>query len=651
MRPFDAAELMKDDDPFESLTRREWLAVNGVGGFASGTISGANARRYHALLIAALPPPYGRMTLLSKVEESITVGGAKYELSANRYANNSVFPDGWRFVSEFALWPVPTWTYRLPGGVTLLKRVYMQREKNTVFVSYTLRESPEPVTLCLAPLVCWKSYHAEMKPWAAFPVRRGPEVGGWYVQATPDAPKLRMLLRGAKWTPAGWWNARLLHEREQERGLDCAEDLFCPAQGEHELKVGEMATFIATIEGEEPGDPTVALAEIVKHQDALAKRAAIQPTGDEKRCDLVRAADLFVVRAMGARHTILAGYPWFTDWGRDTMIALPGLCLSTGRFDIAADILKDFAGFVSQGMIPNRFPDAGETPEYNTCDATLWFVHACHLYVKATGDTAFRDALTPTIEMIVAAHKSGTRYGIQMDDSDNLLHAGAWGTQLTWMDAKIADWVVTPRAGKPVEIQALWINALRIAAEWSGNPSYTADADRAAASFREKFVREDGEGLYDNLPDNEPPDAAIRPNQLIAAALPTSPLTPEEIAAVVAIAERDLLTPYGLRTLSPRDSRYRPHYEGDTRSRDSAYHQGTVWPWLLGPFIDAYRKVHGADRDISADVSRFLAPLEAHLRDYGIGGVAEIFDAEFPRRPNGCPWQAWSVAELLRHAP
>lgn len=652
MHPFEAAEFSHDNSPFDRLTRREWLAVNGIGGFASGTISGANSRRYHALLVAALPSPYGRMTLLSRVEETVAIGSQKYELSSNRYANGAVYPDGWRYVSEFSVWPVPGWIYRLPGGVTLIKRVYLQRGKNTVFVSYTLRESSEPiVTLTVSPMVCWKSYHAEMKPWSAFPVRRGPEVGGWYVQATPDSPKLRLLLRGAKWAPSCWWNERVLHEREQERGLDCEEDLFCPAQGERDLKVGETVVFIGTIEEDEPGDPTLALAEIVKHQESLIKQAGIAGKGNESATDddtttpdLVRAADLFLIRALGARHTVLAGYPWFTDWGRDTMIALPGLCIATRRFDIAADILKDFAGFVSQGMIPNRFPDYGETPDYNTCDATLWFVHACQEYVKASGDEEFKRALTSTIETIIAAHRSGTRFGICMDSQDGLLHAGEWGTQLTWMDAKIADWVVTPRSGKPVEIQGLWINALRIAAEWTGNASYAADADKASASFREKFVRLDGNGLYDVLPDNGPPDAAIRPNQVIAAALPFSPLSPDEIAAVVDVAQRELLTPYGLRTLSPRDSRYCPRYEGGMRERDAAYHQGTVWPWLIGPFVDAYRKVHGTDSDISA----FLQPLEESLRDCGLGGIAEVYDGDPPRRANGCPWQAWSVAELLR---
>ena len=645
MRPFTSAEFNEDADTFDTLTRREWLTVNGVGGFASGTISGANARRYHALLIADLPPPYGRMTLLSKVEETITVGGAKYELSANRYADHSVFPDGWRYIAEFAVWPVPTWTYRLPGGVVLIKRVFMQREKKTTFVTYTLREAPASaglVTLNISPLVCWKSYHAEMQPWPAFPVRRGPEVGGWYVQATPDAPKLRLLLRGSKWTPAGWWNDNLIHEREQERGLDFTEDVFCPAQCERELKTGETATLIATIEPDEPGDPLVALAEIVKHHDALAKTANAQT--DETRFDLIRAADQFIIKAGGVRATILAGYPWFTDWGRDTMISLPGLCLSTGRFDVAAEILKDFAGYVSLGMIPNCFPDQGEQPDYNTCDATLWFVHACDAYVKITGDADFRAALLPTLEQIIAAHRAGTRYGIRVDDEDGLLHAGEWGSQLTWMDAKIGDWVITPRAGKPVEISALWINALRVVAEWSGNAQYAADADRAAASFRAKFIRPDGEGLFDNLPDNHPPDAAIRPNQIIAAALPHTPLTTEEIQNVVAIAERDLLTPYGLRSLSPRDSRYCPRYFGSPRQRDSAYHQGTVWAWLIGPFVDAYRKAHPSD----ADTARFLAPLENHLRDYGLGGIAEVFDGDAPHHPNGCPWQAWSVAEVLR---
>ena len=631
-------------EAFDQLTRREWLQANGVGGFASGTVSGASARRYHALLVAALRPPLGRMTLLGRVEEEVTLQGERYNLASNVYPG-AVAPDGWRYVSEFAPWPVPTWTLRLPGGATVVKRIFMARRRNTVYVTYTLREATAMATLTLTPLAGWKDYHSEMHPWANFPTQSEQAVGGWTMQATPDAPPLRLFLQGAVWTKAGWWHKNIIHERERERGQDYLEDLYCPATASVPLKVGQTVAFIATAEADEPDDATLALAEIVSHQANLLVLAnADSPTGR----DLALAADPFVIVAPGVRTTALAGYPWFTDWGRDTMIALPGLCLRTGRVALAREILLLFAGYVSEGMIPNRFPDASETPDYNTVDATLWFVHACNLYrAAAPDDSDFTEQIAPVLRGIIAAHIAGTRYGIGVDPADDLLAAGVAGVQLTWMDAKVGDWVVTPRIGKPVEINALWINALRIAAAWSSGGKrrdYAARATRAEASFVAKFVRPGGEGLYDLLHPDGTPDLAIRPNQVIAAALPTSPLTAAQTADVLRVATGHLLTPYGLRTLSPHDPAYRGRYGGPTIQRDGAYHQGTVWPWLLGPYIDVYRRVHGP----AADIAPLVAPLIAHLREFGVGGIAEIFDGDAPHTPNGCPWQAWSIAELLR---
>lgn len=644
MRPLDSTELQ----PFEQADTREWLSANGIGGFASGTVSGAASRRYHALLVAALDAPLGRMTLLGKVDETLAVGDKKYDLSTNRYPNNIIFPDGWRHITEFTVWPVPTWTFKLPDGTTLVKRIFLARGKNTVYVTYTLREATAEVTLTLTPLVCWKDYHAEMKPWPGFPARRGPEVGGWLVQATRDAPILRLMARGARWTSAGWWHERLTHQREKERGLDYEEDLFCPAVATVTLRSGQTIAFVATVETDEPLDYTLALTEIVKHQESLVKSAKA-PTGtDDPHRLLTLAADQFVVKAQGVRTTVLAGYPWFTDWGRDTMISLPGLCLTTGRFALAREILQSFAGYVDGGMIPNRFPDSKSEPDYNTVDATLWFVHACHQYCHAAHDGAFKETLLPILEQIIEAHIAGTRYGIHVDNSDGLLCAGERGTQLTWMDAKVGDWVVTPRQGKAVEVNALWINALRILADWKGadgGADYTAHADKAQASFVAKFVRPDGQGLYDVLKQDDVPDGSIRPNQIIATALPYSPLDTTQAAAVLQTVTAHLLTPYGLRTLSLDDSSYRGTYGGDTWSRDGAYHQGTAWPWLIGPFVDTYRRVHGADADISAFVDPLLS---VHLRVYGVGSISEVTDGDSPFPPDGCPFQAWSVAEVLR---
>ena len=651
MQPISFSEIVPsgagDSAAFDAVSRREWLHTNGIGGFASGTVGGAATRRYHALLVVALKPPTERMTVLGKLDETVTINGQQFDLSANLYPNQVTYPDGWKFVVDFSAFPVPTWTYQLGTGATLIKRVYLARGKNTVYVTYTLKTTgenpPDTAGLTLTPLVEWKDYHSEMHPWASFPVRRGQEVGGWFVQATVASPTLRMRVQSAGWTPAGWWHERITHARERDRGEDFEESLFCPAVAQVTLKADQTVSFVATVEPDTPDDALVVFAEWVKHHDALLASANIAET-DETGRDLVRASDAFIIHGKNIRTTLLAGYPWFTDWGRDTMIALPGLCLSTGRHEIARDILRAFDQFVHRGLIPNRFPDEGETPEYNTADATLWFIHACNEYYLATGDETFKAALAPTVDVILSAHVRGTAFGIGMDASDGLLWCGGPGLQLTWMDAKINDWVVTPRDGKPVEINALWINALRIAAAWSQNPaSYTARADRACESFGQ-FVRPDGEGLYDVINRDGSADAAIRPNQIIAAALPTSPLSPAQTQAVLDTVEKHLLTPYGLRSLSPLDSRYQGRYAGDRLSRDGAYHQGTIWPWLIGPYVDALRRVHGP----SYDAGDLLAPLLSHLRDFGVGGIAEIFDADAPHNPNGCPWQAWSLAEVLR---
>ncbi len=656
-----SAETLAD---YDSCSRREWLSTNGTGSFASGTIAGVATRRYHALLTAALRPPTNRMTLLSCLHETVTVNGVAFDLHTGRYADGTMHPQGWHYITEFDSLPVPTWQFDFPNGLRIIKRVFLAPGKNTVYVTYA-RIGGVEVDLTLSPLVAWKDYHQEMRPWEGFPIRQGFTNNGYEVRATPDAPLLRLLLPGAKWTRAGWWHQNNFHEREAERGQDAIEHLYCPATATIALnKTIESITFVATIEPEEPRPASLVIGDIVRRQNELVGRG--QGSGDRGQearngqltgtgnhaipslspvlyplsPDLLIAADQFVVKGEGVRTTILAGYPWFTDWGRDTFIALRGICLATGRFDVAREILTAFAGYVSQGMIPNRFPDAGETPDYNTVDATFWFVHACGEYYAATRDRAFRDEMAPVLRDIVSWHEKGTRYGICVDPDDGLLSAGEAGTQLTWMDAKVGDYVVTPRTGKAVEINALWIHALTVAWDFTGNESDRIGAKRAAESFRRKFVRADGNGLYDVIAPGGAPDPAIRPNQIIAAALPTSPLTREELKSVVDTVTRELLTPYGLRTLSPGDPAYRPRYEGDAYSRDTAYHQGTVWPWLLGAYADAKRNIYGESVDLSA--------LLASLDDYGIGGIAEVFDASEPQRPNGCPWQAWSVGEVLR---
>lgn len=636
-----SSEMLAD---YESCSRREWLSTNDTGSFASGTVAGVATRGYHALLTAALRPPTHRMTLLSCLHETVTVNGVAFDLHTGRYTDGTLHPQGWHYITGFDSLPVPTWQFDFPNGLRIIKRVFLEPGKNTVYVTYA-RVGGIEVDLTLAPLIAWKDYHHEMRQWDGFPLQQGFIENGYQAQATPDAPTLRLLLPGAKWVRAGWWHKNNFHEREADRGQDPIEHLYCPATASISLhKAIESVTFVATIDPEEPRPASLVIGDIVRQHNKLV--STVGSTGgsaaDPLLTNLIIAADQFVVRGEGVRTTILAGYPWFTDWGRDTFIALPGICLATGRFDVAREILTAFAGYVSQGMIPNRFPDAGEVPDYNTVDATLWFVHACGEYEAATGDVPFRDAMAPILRDIISWHERGTRYGICVDPEDGLLSAGEAGTQLTWMDAKVGDYVVTPRIGKAVEINALWIHALTVAWDFAGDESDLVRSKRAAESFRQKFVRPDGNGLYDVIAPDGTPDAAIRPNQIIAAMLPTSPLTRDELRAVVDTVTRELLTPYGLRTLSPADPAYRPRYEGNGFSRDTAYHQGTVWPWLLGAYADARRNVYGEDTDLS--------PIMAQLGDYGVGGIAEVFDASEPQRPNGCPWQAWSVGEILRIA-
>ncbi|MDX1931050.1 MAG: amylo-alpha-1,6-glucosidase [Capsulimonadales bacterium] len=652
---FDIPTATEGQDRFDLLSRREFLTVNGVGGYASGTLSGANTRRYHGYLVAMLPEPYGRMTLISKVEERVTCQGDTFELSANRYPNGTIHPQGYNHLHHFAPYPTPTWVYHLPGGTTLVKSIFLARERNTVYVHYSVPEAKDPVVLEMLPLMTWKTYHTEMHAFPGFPMRSEPlpDRSGWLFQAVWDAPRVMLTLETQQkapysFEPAHWWHDNVVHERERERGFDFHEDVFCPTVARVTIQPGRSVYLVATIEKETPQTGSVAYRETLRHLSAVLKTAKLDDEHSPvAQRSLALNADQFLIRTPDGRQTILAGYPWFTDWGRDTMISLSGLTLATGRKSVAREILRDFAAHVSEGMIPNRFPDANATPEYNTVDATLWFVHACDRYARVGRDRAFREELLPTLVTILQTHRTGTRFGIRMDPQDGLLSADDPGGNLTWMDARVAGISVTPRAGKAVEINALWINALLIVAEWSPKEAARPYRDLAAlagASFVERFVRADGRGLYDGIRPDGKPDPTVRPNQVLAAALPRIGLSPDVLVAVLKVATEELLTPFGLRTLSPADPAYRGRYQGGPNERDSSYHQGTVWPWLLGAYLDLFRRVHGAN----ANVSELTAPLLGHLEEYGVGGLAEVFDGDAPHHPNGCPWQAWSVAELLR---
>ncbi|OIO96479.1 MAG: hypothetical protein AUJ92_05865 [Armatimonadetes bacterium CG2_30_59_28] len=638
---------------FERARQREWLETNGMGGFACSTLLGMNTRRYHSLLTAALHPPVGRFVLLSKLEESLTIGGAQHELSTNQYPGTR-YPRGFEYLHEFRLDPFPTFTYRI-GNVVLEKSIFMVHGENTTIVEYRLLSEHGPPNtdhcfLDLRPLLAFRDYHHTTRQNDTFCQHVDIAEQRATVRPYEGLPPLHFAHNAAEIDPRGHWYFNFEYEVERERGLDCVEDLCSPFSLRFDLTNDATAVLIASLE-----DRSVDGAPLSREKE-LARRARLGSSAPVRHPvvkTLTMAADQFIVKR-GDQKTILAGYPWFSDWGRDTMIALPGLTLATGWHETAKSILREFARYVDQGMIPNRFPDAGETPDYNTVDATLWFFEAVRSLVEYTEDIGFvREHLYEVLVDIVEWHERGTRYGIRVD-ADGLLIAGEPGTQLTWMDAKVGDWVVTPRCGKPVEIQALWYNALCVSRDLSGNFGDIVQqehcdqiAHQAADSFNVRFWNDAEACLYDVVTDAEA-DAAMRPNQILAVSLYHSMLTPERARQVVATVERELLTPYGLRSLSPRDDRYCGRYEGDQWRRDGAYHQGTVWAWLMGPFITAYLKVNDRSDAARQQASAWLAGLRSHLHQAGIGQVSEIFDGDPPHSPRGCFAQAWSVGELLR---
>jgi predicted glycogen debranching enzyme len=632
----------------ESALHREWLETNGLGGFAASTIAGVNTRRYHGLLTAATKPPVGRLVLLAKLEETLFLDGRRFELSANRYPG-VVHPQGYRYLTGFRLDPFPVFTYAVEGA-TIEKTVFLVHGRNTVVVQYELRGTGG--VLEVRPLIAFRDYHSTTHENRGLnpDVKRRGNVAA--VAPYPGLPELHFSYDAAAMETTGQWYRNFEYDAERQRGLDYQEDLFNPLVLRFDLGRRRTATIIASTAATE-----VERAADLRRREIDRRAQVLQAASSDD--PLVRAlhtaADSFIV-ARGDQETVVAGYHWFSDWGRDTMIALPGLTLVTGRADVARRILLAFAPHVNQGMLPNWFPDAGEAPEYNTVDAALWFFEAVRALLQHTGDYDFvRENLYAVLAGIIDWHVRGTRYGIRVD-GDGLLASGEPGVQLTWMDAKVGDWVVTPRHGKPVEIQALWHNALRImetlAARFgdrAGRRRYAAMAALARRSFNRLFWNDAAGCLYDVV-GPAGPDASIRPNQILAVSLAHSMLPAGKARQVVSVVERDLLTPYGLRSLAPADPQYRGRYEGDPWSRDSAYHQGTVWPWLLGPFITAYVKSRGRSPESRARAAEWLAPLRDHLNDAGLGHVSEVFDGDAPHRPGGCVAQAWSAAELLRAA-
>lgn len=703
---FEAAEL----HDLERSLSREWLLTNGFGGYASSSLVGANTRRYHGLLVAAVNPPVQRTILLSKVDEEVTWGNTTYKLGVNEWQDGTIDPQGYQLLERVTLDGTSVeFRYALPG-CTLIKKIVMPHGLNAISISYRLEsESKEAqVKLLVRPFLCFKDYHQEqrgnMEEYWGFG-----ESGGVFWCYPKDksgdksGPAITMMgnigvgdeehwrqFKPWKSEYEGYWFWNFYHRAEAERGLDFIEDLYVSHHFTVTLNKGETRSMIWWFGEQDITELSKDWLDVTEHTPApysvyedapqlrlrkLEKVAEFDKRDDFSRL-LFRAADQFVVRRPSVREvlppdvpdrSVIAGYHWFSDWGRDTMIAFPGLMLTTKRYDEAAGMLRTFAAYLDQGMLPNRFPDSGESPEYNTVDATLWLFQAVFAYYQATNDLQLIAELYPKLAEVVQWHQKGTRYRIKVDPEDGLLRAGETGVQLTWMDAKVEDWVVTPRVGKPVEINALWCNALGIMAELaealqkpeSESSHYRELAAQVRHSFQDNFWYADGEYLYDVIDSEDPHtqyideagrDCSLRPNQLFALSLPFGPFAEldeglrERAISIIDVCAKSLLTPYGMRTLSPNDLRYIGRFTGGQRERDGAYHQGTVWPWPLGAFVEAHYRIHGD----KATAQAFLEPLCEHLKEGSIGSLNEVYDGDPPHRPLGCIAQAWSVSEVLR---
>jgi predicted glycogen debranching enzyme len=644
-----------------SAESREWLVTNGIGGYASGTIAGLLTRRYHGMLIAALNPPVRRTLLVTQLAETLEYDSDYFPLHTNRWSNERVDPAGYIHIEHFSLdGTIPTWVYAC-ADVRLEKRVWMEPGANTTYVSYTLTRSPQPVTLYVKVLTNYRDHHSSTQV-GFWKMAIEAATHGVKVTAFPKAQPVYVQAAGAEVYLCNDWYQDFDLAQEHYRGLPAHEDHLHAADLALPLTPGQTVTVVASTDPKATLDGTAAIATRQAYDQQLRDRWHRTPhsaTAPDWITRLALAADQFVVtRSLPEEpngHSIIAGYPWFNDWGRDTMISLSGLTLYTGRSDITATILRTYARYLDQGMLPNVFPDAGKKPGYNTVDAVLWYLEAIRAYYAETQDLALIRTLFPLLQSIIDWHLKGTRYQIQVDPDDGLLYAGEPGSQLTWMDAKIGKWVVTPRVGKPVEINALWYNALGVMAHLATALGESADTYQTlAAQTRtgfQRFWNPDYGYCYDVVdpPDMEEHDASLRPNQLLAIAYPHPSLTlppllsDEQQKAVVNVCSRKLLTSHGLRSLSPDDDRYCGHYGGGPRDRDAVYHQGTVWGWLLGPFVQAHLQVY---RD-PAQALAHLSPMADHLRSQCIGSLGEIFDGDPPMTPRGAIAQAWTVAQII----
>lgn len=638
--------------------RREWLVTNGIGGYASGALLGVSSRSYHGLLVASLQPPVARTVLVGSSVEQATYQGRRYWISTNEYADGVFAPDGYRNLMEFRLeGSLPVWTYSIADAL-VERRLWMVHGKNTTYVSFRVLRANGPVDLEITPLVTYRDHHT-LTSGQGWHMQVEAQKHGATDHAFEGATPLRMLTDSGDFRPTGRWYWNFRYREEGARGLNDHGDLYAPGSISQRLETGELLTIVYTAEADAELDGARTLAAEQARQHALLVQADAV-TSPPLVQHLVLAADQFIVERghntsghaeQKPRKSVIAGYHWFTDWGRDTMIALPGLTLTTGRGADAENIFRSFAEYLADGLLPNNFPEREDAqPGYNTVDATLWFVVALDAYRRSTKDEQLLRDLLPKIVEIVDHFINGTRYGISVDSGDGLLRAGEEGTQLTWMDALVDGWVVTPRQGKPVEVNALWYNALRIVSAALRDQhddratTYEELATQVQRSFVARFTHEKGDYLADVIDGPTGDDWSLRPNQIFALSLPY-PLVEGDLAKrVLGTIGRSLFTTYGLRSLGPKEPAYVGTYGGDRRARDGAYHQGTVWAWLIGAYAETVAKLTG-DKALARSV---LEPFIHHLRDAGLGTISEIFDGDAPHTPRGAIAQAWSVAEVLR---
>lgn len=625
---------------FSKAIDLEWIETNGLGGYASSTVTGANTRRYHGLLVSP-GERLERFVLLSKLEEFLITRGARYDLSCNQY-RETIHPGGHLLLSGFDRYPFPTFTYDF-DGTRLKKEIFMSHGEETTVILYTLL-TPGVAKLHIRPLIAFRDYHSLTRENPVLNHTAMVKPGRVSIQPYPGMPTLVFHMGDGSFVGPAYWYRDFFYCREHERGLEDIEDLFSFGEFILRLTPSHPAALVVTSGEKEPKAPQKIRQQEIRRREGLL---SFLPVRDSVTESLALSADQFIIRERTGRTTILAGYPWFTDWGRDTMISLHGLTLCTGRHKEAREILTSYSRLIQDGLIPNRIIEGTGGSEYHTMDASLLYLDALDRYITFTRDLDLLKDLFPPLEEMVRSYRRGTRFGIGMDPGDKLLRGGRAGLQLTWMDAKIGNWVVTPRMGKPVEINALWHHALRRMAAWSEILGLQRDYDILAEDVRENFNRRfwypEGGFLYDVIDTENGPDPSLRPNQMMAVSLNSTLLDQERATRVVELVREKLLTPVGLRSLSPDHPSYRKTYEGSPWERDSAYHQGTVWAWWIGPYVDACLKVGltQAGMDI-------LHPLLAQLRVYGLGTIGEIFDGSPPHRPKGCPAQAWSVAEVLR---